>query len=54
MTAWLIAITYCCHCLVDEQQMTETDVSGVTLLTIMLAITDLMTISNFTKTNLMY
>ena len=33
-----------------EQQMTETEVSGVTLL----AITDLMTISNFTRTNHVY
>jgi hypothetical protein len=46
----LLPLLGCLH----EQQMTETDVSGVTLLTITLAITDLMTISNFTKTNLMY
>jgi len=46
----LLPLLGCLH----EQQMTETDVSGVTLLTIMLAITDLMAISNFTKTNLMY
>ena len=33
-----------------HEQMTETEVSGVTLL----AITDLMTISNFTRTNHVY
>jgi len=42
----LLPLLGCLH----EQQMTETEVSGVTLL----AITDLMTISNFTRTNHVY
>lgn len=46
----LLPLLGCLH----EQQMTETEVSGVTFLAIMLAITDLMTISNFTRTNHVY